>query len=1187
MKTRSQLQLGGAELQTGSVRNRQEVQSGLEQGEASGVSLGNGTTRTTKTPSHGRNASQEMGLAQQNVVVPRENMKPCTRKKWSKEENTDIMRAYFHATKCDREKQGFRKKLVIEWRRLRPDSSLNESQLANQLYAIKTRKLLSELEIRQIKQQTEQLLNLNNPDNRTAEIIEDDQENSEDQVENLNTTLNDNNNTEKIKIINAFETNLIQYGDILPERRPRLPKIKPNKKTKLCMDTLNEALPLYLKHEDTLERTHAVVYNAALTAIQHMGVQSITNENLKRREYQPKWKKRIENKINTHRSILSKINEWERGNNSKKLKKEVKKYLRSNNIAVGEPTYKNKIASLKDNIKQKIAMWGKRLRRYNKSFKRKKDNNLFSRNEKCFYKQLEQRVEANKMKNPDVQQLTDFWKKIWAEKGKHNAETEWLKMEKERCANVPQMTPLIIHDEEVRNALRKSHNWKAAGIDHIHNFWWKKVNVVEVLTDQINRVINQQLDIPEFLTRGMTVMVPKTEQTENPKNYRPITCLPTLYKIITSILSTKISKHLELNGILSEEQKGCRYRSQGCKEQLTIDAVCTQDARLRMRNIAVAWIDYQKAFDSVPHSWLIECLKLYKIDPKIINILSTCMKNWRTQLRVTLGGETITTEEIPIRSGIFQGDALSPIWFILSLNPLSWALKSTGIGYELKSEQQKYTLNHLFYVDDLKLYAGSEQALNRLIEIAERFSDDIRMKFGLDKCAKLIALKGKSKTYADLQEEHEIKYLNKEMYKYLGYEQNLTVDQRNSKDTAEKKTMQRVRKLLGTQLTGGNMMKAINTWAIPVITYTFGILKWSATDLESLNRKIRTAMTENRAHHPRACIERLYLPRTMGGRGLADLKVLHDKQVNGLRKFFHKKRESSSLHRLICMSDRYSILQLKKSEHKKIPTVEEMKTKWLSKPLHGRYPGLLSTAEAKGSVQWLTSKQLFMETEGFITAIQDNIIATRNYKKYIQKIPIENDKCRMCQTTSETIEHIISGCQTLANTEYLKRHNLTSNIIHQKLAHFCHLKEDEVPYYKYIPEPVLENTEYRLYWDTTIVTDKPVANNRPDITLVDKANKTAYFIDISHPLDHNLEQKEAEKVNKYYDLCEEYKQILSLKAVHTIPIIISATGLVTKKLQQYLQQININEKSILVSMQKSVILETCRIVRKTLNIPEA
>lgn len=76
-----------------------------------------------------------------------------------------------------------------------------------------------------------------------------------------------------------------------------------------------------------------------------------------------------------------------------------------------------------------------------------------------------------------------------------------------------------------------------------------------------------------------------------------------MYKLLTSVISEKIYKHLERNDLLNEEQKGCRKGSRGCKEQLKIDVVIAKSVINRKVPLFSAYIDYQKAFDSVPHSW--------------------------------------------------------------------------------------------------------------------------------------------------------------------------------------------------------------------------------------------------------------------------------------------------------------------------------------------------------------------------------------------------------------------------------------------------------------------------------------------------------------------------------------------------------------------------------------------------------
>ena len=98
-------------------------------------------------------------------------------------------------------------------------------------------------------------------------------------------------------------------------------------------------------------------------------------------------------------------------------------------------------------------------------------------------------------------------------------------------------------------------------------------------------------------------------------------------------------------------------------------------------------------------------------------------------------------------------------------------------------------------------------------------------------------------------------------------------------------------------------------------------------------------------------------------------------------------------------------------------TIEKSK----SKTLHGRYPTSLENEDIhrKESTAYLCHGNLFAETEGFISAIQHQIIPTKAYKKTVFGEEIDNIKGRMCNTHPEYLDHIIDGCPVLAPKEYL------------------------------------------------------------------------------------------------------------------------------------------------------------------------
>ena len=156
-----------------------------------------------------------------------------------------------------------------------------------------------------------------------------------------------------------------------------------------------------------------------------------------------------------------------------------------------------------------------------------------------------------------------------------------------------------------------------------------------------------------------------------------------------------------------------------------------EDSKKRRTNLAMVWIDYQKAYDSIPHSWVLRARELHGVNRKIIRLIGESMNQWNTQL--TACGKDLAN--IPIMSGIFQGDSLSLLLFYLALNTLSTILNQTTLGYICNSAQR---LNHLQYVDGLKLYTKTENQLKALVSTVDIFKKDISMKFGVSICAKAI-----------------------------------------------------------------------------------------------------------------------------------------------------------------------------------------------------------------------------------------------------------------------------------------------------------------------------------------------------------------------------------------------------------------------------------------------------------------
>ena len=165
------------------------------------------------------------------------------------------------------------------------------------------------------------------------------------------------------------------------------------------------------------------------------------------------------------------------------------------------------------------------------------------------------------------------------------------------------------------------------------------------------------------------------------------------------------------------------------------------------------------------------------------------------------------------------------------------------------------------------------------------------------------------------------------------------------------------------------------------------------------------------------------------------------------------------------------------------------------------------------------------------------------------KQPNTDELCRRCGKQSETIQHIFAACEQIAPTVYIERHDGVAKVIHQKLAEVAELIEDKSPYYKYTPANVLENDSFKLYWNHSVITDKTIPANRPDITFMNKKiTKTIYLIDIALPNTHNLALTITEKQNKYQELANEICAMWKQSAAQGVPIVTPSTGVIPKSL---------------------------------------
>ena len=152
------------------------------------------------------------------------------------------------------------------------------------------------------------------------------------------------------------------------------------------------------------------------------------------------------------------------------------------------------------------------------------------------------------------------------------------------------------------------------------------------------------------------------------------------------------------------------------------------------------------------------------------------------------------------------------------------------------------------------------------------------MQFGLSKCAVAQAKAGEVGGGQSLRLQSgntlpSVQY--GDTYKYLGIAQLFGVDLHQTKEKIRKEYLGRIRRVWQHQQPNRNH----NSWCVGLFRYFFGPVRWTKSKLIQLDWRTRNILVQNKCHHRGAAVERLYLPRSEGGRGLQSLLQTWEREV--------------------------------------------------------------------------------------------------------------------------------------------------------------------------------------------------------------------------------------------------------------------------------------------------------------------
>ncbi|CAI5969710.1 unnamed protein product [Closterium sp. NIES-65] len=274
-------------------------------------------------------------------------------------------------------------------------------------------------------------------------------------------------------------------------------------------------------------------------------------------------------------------------------------------------------------------------------------------------------------------------------------------------------------EEEVRKAVRELAPGKSPGADGLpkelfdHN--WDLLG--PILMDLVGRFTRGE-DLPQNITTAVTILLHKKGDKGDLGNYRPITLLSTVYKILAKVMASRLKT--VLHEVISEDQYGFIPGRQ-LADAVAVVADAIDAGASGKEDWFLLMVDFQKAFDSISRDFLFSTLRKLGLPENFVSWTEGLHKGAGTRLHIN----GWTGEKVAVEKGVRQGCPLAPYLFLCAVEPLCQEINRKKLGIGKKGVGK---LAYLGYADDTSLLLQGAEQLQTASKVLSDFGEESGLK---------------------------------------------------------------------------------------------------------------------------------------------------------------------------------------------------------------------------------------------------------------------------------------------------------------------------------------------------------------------------------------------------------------------------------------------------------------------------